>query len=129
MLLKHEIIKVKAKEKTKRQLEREKYKKELDRCKQAESQLQRQTERCLVMRDLIDAGCSVKAPGTSGSTESEIRTPSIGATHRVSHPKIVGTPLSLRVTTLPFFLLIKILLFYLSIGTCCIHSKTPFTFC
>lgn len=91
-----EILNVKAKEKTKRQLEREKLKKELDRYKQVESQLQRQTERFLVMRDLLDAGCSVKVPGTSGSSESDSRTPSIGATHRVSDPKVVGTP-SLRV--------------------------------
>ncbi|KAK4026155.1 Kinesin-like protein [Daphnia magna] len=90
-----EILNVKAKEKTKRQLEREKLKKELDRYKQVESQLQRQTERFLVMRDLLDAGCSVKVPGSAGSSESDTRTPSLGAKHRVSDPKLVGTP-SLR---------------------------------
>lgn len=91
-----EILNVKAKEKTKRQLEREKQKRELDRYKQVETQLQRQTERFLVMRDLLDAGCSVKLP--NGSTEPASRTSSNGALPqpRISDPKAHGTP-SLRV--------------------------------
>lgn len=108
-----EILNVKAKEKTKRQLEREKLKKELDRYKQVESQLQRQTERFLVMRDLLDAGCSVKVPGSAGSSESDTRTPSLGAKHRVSDPKLVGTP-SLRVGKPDF-----IFLFVLKHKFCC----------
>lgn len=93
-----EILNVKAKEKTKRQLEREKVKRELDRYKQVESQLQRQTERFLVMRDLLDAGCSVKVPGSSSETDAP-RTSTTGATPRArgSDPKYAGTP-SLRVS-------------------------------
>lgn len=88
-----EILHVKAKEKTKRQIEREKVKRELDHYKKVESQLQRQTERFMAMRDLVDAGCSVKVP----SNENDGRT-SVGTTSqpRVSDPKLTGTP-SLRV--------------------------------
>ena len=104
-----EIQSVKAREKTKRQLEREKQKRELDRYKQVETQLQRQTERFMVMRDLLDAGCSVKVP--SGSTESVPRTPSAGALpqSRISDPRVTGTP-SLRVCLL-LTCIVKIMMF------------------
>ena len=104
-----EIMNVKAKEKTKRQLERERLKRELDRYKQVESQLQKQTERFLVMRDLLDAGCSVKV--SSGSSESDCRPSSIGAATpraRASDPKHAGTP-SLRVCIKIYFFTTKVL--------------------
>ncbi len=97
----YEIEKVKAKEKSKRQLEREKIKKELERHRQVEAQLQQQKDRFLVMRDLLDAGCAVKIPG-SQSSDSDCpppRTPSVGAATprpqpRTSDPKgqLTGTP-------------------------------------
>lgn len=97
-----EILNVKAKEKTKRQLEREKQKRELDRYRQVESQLQRQTERFLVMRDLLDAGCSVKVPNTSSESEARsIPTGTATPRTRASDPKAVGTP-SMRVIMITF---------------------------
>jgi len=95
-----EIQSVRAKEKTKRQLEREKVKRELERQKQMEAQLQQQKERFMVLRDLIDAGAGAKTSSSSGSDSSEPpRTPSVGqsARFRCSDSKVVNTP-SLRVS-------------------------------
>lgn len=95
-----EIQSVKAKEKTKRQLEREKVKRELERQKHMEAQLQQQKERFMVLRDLIDAGVGAKVSSSSGSESSEPpRTPSVGhsARFRCSDPKLLNTP-SLRVS-------------------------------
>lgn len=104
----YEIEKVRAKEKSKRQLEREKIKKELERHRQVEAQLQQQKDRFMVMRDLLDAGCAVKIPGSqsSDSDRPPPRTPSVGALGaatprpqpRISDPKgqVGGTP-NLRV--------------------------------
>jgi len=91
-----EIQSVKAKEKTKRQLEREKVKRELERKKDVEAQLQQQKERFMILRDLIDAGAgSTKALSSSGSESSEPpRTPSVGR-FRGSDSKVLNTP-SLR---------------------------------
>lgn len=89
-----EIQSVKAKEKTKRQLEREKVKRELDRQRQMEAQLLQQKERFMVLRDLIDAGASAKI--STASSESEPRTP---AKLRFSDPKVTATP-SYRVNKL-----------------------------
>ena len=95
-----EIQSVKAKEKTKRQLEREKVKRELERKKDVEAQLQQQKERFMILRDLIDAGAgSTKALSSSGSESSEPpRTPSVGR-FRGSDSKVLNTP-SLRVSSI-----------------------------
>lgn len=96
-----EIQCVKAKEKSKRALEREMLKRELEGKRQIEAELQEQRERFKVMRDLIDAGCNVRIP--SSSSESDCRTPSVSATPRprASEAKPTSTP-SLRVCKLSY---------------------------
>lgn len=88
---------VRAKEKSKRALERDMLKRELEGKRQIEAELQEQRERFKVMRDILDAGCNAGIP--SSSSESDCRTPAVSATprSRASESKPTSTP-SLRVS-------------------------------
>ena len=94
-----EIMRVRANEKTKRQVDREKLKKELDRYRQVESQLRQQNQRFRVLRDIIDAGAgSPSSTPRTTTSDTDIRsaasgTPALKPT--ASDPKLNGGP-SLR---------------------------------
>lgn len=87
-----EIMRVAAKEKTKRQLERERMKKELEHYRSVEAEYRVQTQQMKKMKDILDSNAAVKVATTeriaTSSSDSNLKTPARGREPaRTSEPK------------------------------------------